>query len=298
MQRKAAAAPPSCQLPSPPPRTLGLPRPQPRCPPSARRPRGISCQRPWSRSPSLGLSPSHSRAAESFEKNAAGREGLLRTERLCGGNCCSALSRPRPPGGAELSAANARPRARARRAGAGPGREGAGAWGGTGGLLSHPPPPLPPSRPRMGPRQAGWMARNRGPAGQGPVPTLRLAGWDLRPVSAPLQVASFWGGDTRGSRPVAKASSAQTAGTLRPVGYPLTCCVSQEAEAGVQRLEPQRLNVGRTRCGRAGGGEPCGFPILVLVSVALQIRPRSRGCVVLCTIPHHLQPATGPVAMM
>lgn len=143
----------SC-LPRPPgPWFYPDPSPAARLPPPCR-PRGISCQRPWSRSPSLGLSPSHSRAAESCEKNAAGREGLPRTERLCGGNCCSALSRPRPPGGAAPSAANAKPGAR--RAGAARGREGAGAWGGTGGLLSHPRPPLPTQQAEDG-AQTGWV---------------------------------------------------------------------------------------------------------------------------------------------
>lgn len=121
-------------------------------------PRGISCQRPWSRSPSPGLSPSHSRAAESFEKNAAGREGLLRTERLCGGNCCSALSPPRPPGGAALSAANAKPGARspAGRSRTGQGGRGAEeAPGGGGGFLGHPLPALPTRQAEDG-AQTGW----------------------------------------------------------------------------------------------------------------------------------------------
>lgn len=93
---------------------------------------------------------------------------------------------------------------------------------------------------------------------------------------------------------MAQASSAQTAGTLRPVGYALTRCVSQEAEAGVQRLEPQCLNTGRTQCGRAGGNEPCGFP--VPVGVALQIRPREPGVCGVVHSPCRLWPATGPVA--
>lgn len=235
-------------------------------------PRGISCQRPWSRSPSPGLSPSHSRAAESFEKNAAGREGLLRTERLCGGNCCSALSPPRPPGGAALSAANAKPGARSPAGRSRTGQGGRGAeeapGGGGGGSSATPCQPSPPDRPRMGPRRAGQTARNRGPAGQGPVPALRLAGWDLRPVSAPLQGASLWGVDTRGSRPVAQASSAHAAGPLSWWAPP-TRCVSQEA--GARRQEPQRLDVEGTQCGRAGGDEPRGSP--AFVSAASQARP-------------------------
>lgn len=130
-------------------------------------PRGISCQRPWSRSPSPGLSPSHSRAAESFEKNAAGREGLLRTERLCGGNCCSALSPPRPPGGAALSAANAKPGARspAGRSRTGQGGRGAEEAPGGGGGVPRPPPASPPH-----PTGRGWgpdgLGRRLGTEGQ------------------------------------------------------------------------------------------------------------------------------------
>lgn len=120
----------------------------------------------------------------------------------------------------------------------------------------------------MGPRRAGQTARNRGPAGQGPVPALQLAGWDLRPVSAPLQGASLWGVDTRGSRPVAQASSAHTAGPLSRWAPP-THCVSQEA--GARRREPQRLDVEGTQCGRAGGDEPRGSP--AFVSAASQARP-------------------------
>lgn len=171
VQRNATAPPPSCRLPSPTPQAPGT-TPTPAPPPAALRPppcgpRGISCQRPWSRSPSPGLSPSHSRAAESFEKNAAGREGLLRTERLCGGNCCSALSPPRPPGGAALSAANAKPGARspAGRSRTGQGGRGAEEAPGGGGGVPRPPPASPPH-----PTGRGWgpdgLGRRLGTEGQ------------------------------------------------------------------------------------------------------------------------------------
>lgn len=103
-------------------------------------------------SEALGLGPSHSRAAESFEKNAPQCwEDLLRTVRLCAGNCCSALSPPRPRRGAKLSPVNPRPGAwSGGRGKAGPGRR----QGEFGGALREPPAtplgPLPTQRLRKG----------------------------------------------------------------------------------------------------------------------------------------------------
>lgn len=70
---------------------LGLvePSPRPATLPLQRRASTISCQ-------GLKCGPSHSRAAESFEKHPSRSwEGLLRTVWLCGGGCCSTISMPR-----------------------------------------------------------------------------------------------------------------------------------------------------------------------------------------------------------
>lgn len=140
----------SCPAPTLPPEPPGpLPHTQPPSLPSPRRPSGISCQRPWSRSSeAMGSGPSHSRAAESFEKNASRSwEDLLRTVRLCGGSCCSALSPPRPRGGAKpsLQTPSLQPGAQSpeRGAGAGPGAGGAGRD--TDRTSSRPETPSPPT---------------------------------------------------------------------------------------------------------------------------------------------------------
>lgn len=67
-------------------------KPRPATRPFQLRTSKISCQ-------GLKCGPSHSRAAESFEKNVSRSwEGLLRTVWLCGGGCCSAVSPPRSQG--------------------------------------------------------------------------------------------------------------------------------------------------------------------------------------------------------
>lgn len=87
--------PPAASCPPDPSSTLsGLvePSPHPTTLPLQLWASRISCQ-------GLKGGPSHSRAAESFEKHASRSwEGLLRTVWLCGGGGCSAISPPRSGG--------------------------------------------------------------------------------------------------------------------------------------------------------------------------------------------------------
>lgn len=120
----------------------------------------------------LGSGPSHSRAAESLEKNASRSwEDLLRTVRLCGRNCWSALSPPRPRGAAKLGPANPKPGA----------HSGGSSWMGQGRRQREPgearrerqpPRPCPPAIPAHPPAGEG-ARRGRGALSSLGCPTCR-----------------------------------------------------------------------------------------------------------------------------